>query len=121
MSMITSTILVVDDEESIRNLVRTKLMREGRRVFEAARGQEAVEMFRRQRPDITILDLHLPGMNGVEVLKQIRAIDPQAIVMIFTGVASEAAVKEITRLGVTEVLQKGSSLPAIGETPQLQR
>src|SRR3989304_992645 len=83
--MTTSTVLVVDDEESIRDLIRRKLTREGRHVLLAARGQEAIEVFRRHRPDITILDLHMPEMNGIEVLRQIRAVDPQAIVMIFTG------------------------------------
>ena len=114
----TSTILVVDDEESIRDLVRAKLTREGRQVLLAARGQEAVEVFRRHRPDITILDLdlHMPGMNGIEVLKQIRAVDSQAVVMIFTGADTAVSAKEdreARELGVTEFLQKGHALPAV--------
>jgi CheY-like chemotaxis protein len=105
--------LVVDDEESIRDLIRRKLTREGRHVLLAARGQEAIKMFRRHRPDITILDLHMPEMNGIEVLRQIRAVDPRAIVMIFTGADTEASAREARELGVTEYLQKGLSLPTI--------
>jgi len=111
--MPTSTVLVVDDEESIRDLIRRKLTREGRHVLLAAGGQEAIEVFRRHRPDITILDLHMPEMNGIEVLRQIRAVDPQAIVMIFTGADMEASAREASELGVTEFVQKGLSLPAI--------
>ena len=111
--MTTSTVLVVDDEESIRDLIQRKLTREGRRVLLAARGQEAIEVFRRHRPDITILDLHMPEMNGIEVLRQIRAVDPQAIVMIFTGADTEASAREARELGVTEFVQKGLSLPTV--------
>lgn len=111
----TSTVLVVDDEESIRDLVRAMLTREGRQVFLAAQGQEAIEVFCRERPDITILDLQMPKMNGMEVLRQIRAIDPQAIVMVFTGADTEASVREARELGVTEFLHKGASLPAVWE------
>jgi CheY-like chemotaxis protein len=116
MSMITSTVLVVDDEESIRDLVRTKLNRGGRHVLLAARGEEAVEMFRRHRPDITILDLKMPGMSGIEVLRQIRRIDPRAVVIIFTGCdipLSAKEMREATELGVTEFVQKGFSLPDV--------
>lgn len=109
--MIKSTVLVVDDEESIRNLVKTKLTREGREVFLAARGEEAVAVFRRERPDITILDLHMPEMGGIEVLRRIRAIDSEAIVMVFTGTQTDATLRQAKELGVTEFLQKGTSLP----------
>lgn len=104
-------VLVVDDEESIRSLIKTKLTREGRDVLLAARGEEAIEVFRRERPDITILDLHMPEMGGIEVLRRIRAIDSEAIVMVFTGTHTEALVRQAEELGVTEFLQKGTSLP----------
>ena len=111
----TSTVLVVDDEESIRDLVSTALAREGRHVLLASRGPEAIEMFRRDRPDITILDLHMPGMSGIEVLRQIRTLDPRAIVMVFTGMGTDVSIREAKELGVTEFLQKGPSLLAAWE------
>lgn len=111
--MTLSTVLVVDDEESIRDLIRSKLTQEGRHVLLAARGQEAIEVFRRHRPHITILDLHMPEMNGIEVLRQIRAVDPQAVVMIFTGAETEALARQARELGVTEFIQKGLSLPPV--------
>lgn len=108
--MSTSTILVVDDQEMVRNLVRTKLSREGRHVLMAANGKEAIELFRRERPDITLLDLDMPDMNGIEVLKSIRHIDERAMVMVFTGTCADASLSEAKKLGVRDFLQKGPSL-----------
>lgn len=110
-----SRVLVIDDEECIRDLVRVKLTREGREVLLATRGEEGFEIFRRERPDITILDLHMPGMSGLEVLRRIRALDPQAIVMVFTGCETQDILKEAVSLGVTEILQKGESLSIVWE------
>lgn len=114
-SMIKSKVLVVDDEESIRNLVKTALTQEGRQVLLSSHGQDAIEIFRKERPDITILDIHMPDLSGIEVLKRIRAVDHRATVMIFTGSCTDAMVKQAQELGVTEVLEKGSSLSAIWE------
>lgn len=103
-------ILVVDDEASIRELLSRQLMRQGRKVLMANDGRTAIELFRRERPDITILDLNMPGLDGIAVLKQIRAIDAKATVMIFTGSGTEAAEAQARELGVTEFLEKGGSL-----------
>jgi DNA-binding response OmpR family regulator len=100
-------ILVVDDEASIRELLSHQLMQQGRRVIVASDGQTAIEMFRRERPDITILDLQMPDLGGIAVLQAIRAIDPAATVMIFTGLGTEAAEAQARELGVTEFLCKG--------------
>lgn len=113
MSMIKSKVMVVDDEESIRNLMKVVLTRERREVLLASRGRDAIEMFQRERPDITILDIAMPDLNGIEVLRRIRALDHGATVMVFTGSSTEALVKQVQELGVTEVLEKGSSLSAI--------
>jgi CheY-like chemotaxis protein len=103
-------VLVIDDEESIRGLVKEKLTREGREVLLASNGQEGLKLFYRERPDITILDLKMPGMNGLEVLRRIKAFDRRAVVMVFTGCQTEDAIKEAYELGVTDFLQKGQSL-----------
>jgi len=100
-------ILVVDDEASIRELLSRQLTREGRKVFVANDGRTAIEMFRRERPDITILDLQMPVMDGIAVLKAIRAIDSMATVMIFTGSGTDAAEAQARELGVKEFLHKG--------------
>lgn len=70
-------ILVVDDDAKIRRLVRTYLERDGHRVVEAADGPAAVEALRRERPSLVVLDLMLPGMDGLSIIRGLRAaIDP---------------------------------------------
>jgi len=108
-------ILVVDDEDNILTLVQTMLKQEGRHVALAAKGKDAIAMFRKERPNLTILDIDMPDIDGLTVLREIRTIDPQAKVMIFTGGDSPSIEREARALGVTDFLQKGFALPPIAE------
>ena len=108
-------VLVVDDEENIRTLVQTMVKGEGRQVVLAARGKDAIAMFQKERPDLTILDIDMPDIDGITVLRQIRAIAPQAKVMVFTGGDSPSVEREARALGVTDFLQKGLALPPLAE------
>lgn len=108
-------ILAVDDDAKIRDLLGTLLRRKGHQVLTADHGQRGVDLFRRERPDITILDIEMPNMNGIEVLRQIRQIDPQAPVIILTGAGTEAFEKQARELGVTDFLAKGFSLHELGD------
>jgi CheY-like chemotaxis protein len=108
-------ILVVDDEDSIRTLVQTMLKQEVRHVALAAKGKDAIAIFRKERPNLTILDIDMPDIDGIAVLREIRAIDPQAKVMIFTGGDSPSVEREARALGVTDFLRKGFALPSIAE------
>ena len=108
-------ILVVDDEEDIRTLVQTMLNREGRQVVLAVRGKDAITAFQKERPNLTILDIDMPDIDGLTVLREIRTIDPQAKVMIFTGGDSPTVEREARALGVTDFLKKGFALPPISE------
>lgn len=65
-------ILIVDDDPHISRMVRLYLEKEGFEVAECARGDEAVERFRKVQPDLVLLDVMLPGMDGLEVLREIR-------------------------------------------------
>jgi CheY-like chemotaxis protein len=108
-------ILVVDDEENIRTLVQTMLNREGRHLVLAARGKDALVMFQKERPDMTILDIDMPDIDGITVLRQIRVINPQAKVIVFTGGDSPSVEREARALGVTDFLQKGLAVPPLAE------
>ncbi len=70
-----SKILVIDDEEGFRGLLDTLLSRKGYEVVLASNGQKGLELFRRERPDVIVLDLKRPGMNGLTVLQQVRQIN----------------------------------------------
>ena len=72
-------------------------------------------MFQKERPDLTILDIDMPDIDGITVLKQLRAIDPQAKVMVFTGGDSPVVESQAKALGVTDFLRKGFALPPLAE------
>jgi len=108
-------ILVVDDEDNIRTLVQTMLKQEGRQVVLAARGKEAIAMFKKERPNLTILDIDMPDIDGITVLREIRTIDPLARVMVFTGGESPVVESQAKALGVTDFLRKGFALPSLAE------
>jgi DNA-binding NtrC family response regulator len=113
--MTKTKILVVDDEDCIRNLVQATLNRDGRHILLAVGGKDAIAAFRRERPAITILDLDMPDVDGLTVLRQIRQIRPDATVFIFTGTDNPETEREARKLGVTEFLKKGLALPTVAE------
>ena len=80
--MVTSKILVVDDESSIRNLVRSYLAAENYAVLEAENGEEAVRLVREQLPDLVVLDVSMPLLDGIEALRQIRTFSDVYVVML---------------------------------------
>ena len=92
MSETTRKILVVDDEPQIVNVVKAYLEKSGYKVVTAADGQAALEVFRREKPDFMILDLNLPGMDGLDVCRAVRR-ESNIPVMMLT-----ARVEEMDRL-----------------------
>lgn len=81
----------------------------------AARGKDAIAIFQKERPNLTILDIDMPDIDGIKVLKQIRTIDPQAKVMVFTGGESPVVESQAKALGGTDFLRKGFALPSLAE------
>ncbi len=69
-------VLIVDDEERVVQSIAGVLEDEGFRVITARSGEEAVELFQQEEPDVTLLDIWMPGMDGIEVLKRLRGISP---------------------------------------------
>jgi len=108
-----ATILIVDDERGFCDLLKTLMESHGHEVFTAYNGNEAVQSFRQQRPQFTLLDLHMPDMDGIEALRQIRAIDQHAAVMILTAGGTDDLEQQARRLGAIDFLSKTISLNAI--------
>jgi DNA-binding response OmpR family regulator len=109
-----ANILAVDDDEKIRGLLHVMLGRKGHHVITASYGRKGIELFCRERPHVTILDFEMPDMDGLAVLREIRAVDPQAPVIMLTGAGSDEREKQARELGVTEFLAKGFSLHELG-------
>lgn len=81
-------VLVIDDEQGIRSLLDTLLSRKGYDVLVADGGRKGLELFRRERSDVIVLDLNMPEMEGVAVLHQVRSFKPDQPVSILTGAGS---------------------------------
>ncbi len=75
------TILVVDDEPTIREVVRRYLERDGYKVYEAADGNTALNMLRSQSPDLIVLDIMLPGIDGLSITRRLRDLDGQGLLI----------------------------------------
>src|SRR3989338_7090534 len=86
----TQKVLVVDDEPEIVRLVRAYLERAGFAVVTAAEGREALAVFRHERPNLVVLDLNLPGMDGLDVCREMRRGSDVTIIML-TARLEEAA------------------------------
>ena len=93
-------LLVVDDEKSIRQLLKIFFSKIGYEVQEAANGEEAVEKIKSAKPDIVLLDMRMgPGMNGIDTLRQILKLYPKLGVVMATGEANDEMVHKAMELG----------------------
>jgi DNA-binding NtrC family response regulator len=99
-------ILVVDDEKSVRDILRLTLEYEDCNVSEADSGAAALAEISADPPDAVLLDIKMPGMDGMEVLEKIRSIDAKLPVIILTGHGSIETAVEATRLGAFDFLSK---------------
>ena len=90
--MATKTIMVVDDEERLRSLLRAYLSQEGYRVLTASNGQEALHLARHEKPDLIILDVMMPKMDGYEFMRQYRAEGDSPIIILTARVEEADAV-----------------------------
>ncbi len=105
------TALLADDEAHIRLFVKATLASMGCSVVaEAANGREAVEQFRKHRPDVTLLDINMPVMNGQQALEAIRAEFPDAFVIMLTSLSGTEAVETCIAAGAANYIRKDTPL-----------
>lgn len=101
-----SRILVVDDEEDICKTIRDVFTEEGYEVETAGSGREAIEKIKTKMPDLILLDVRIPGMNGIEVLKAIRKLDEGVPVAMITAYEDIDLAEEALRLGAYDYIKK---------------
>jgi CheY-like chemotaxis protein len=110
-----ATILIVDDDQMNCDLLQNVFTRHGYQVISTTSGLEGLNLFRTHAPRVTLLDLRMPAMDGLTVLKEIRAIDPHAPVIILGGGATETQENQARALRVTDFIRKGLSLDVLVE------
>ena len=103
-------ILVVDDEEAIRELLHDFLTRLDYRVDTVTTGEEAVGEIRKKYYDLAVTDLFLPGMSGLDVVRELRAISPETIVIVVTAYSSLETAIESIREGAYDYITKPFNL-----------
>jgi CheY-like chemotaxis protein len=107
-------ILLVDDEPHIRKFIGLLARGLGSPVIiEAANSEEALARYAEESPDLVLLDVNLPGMDGVQILSAILAQDPDAVVVMLTSLANRQTIEESLRLGAVGYIRKDTPKEAI--------
>lgn len=104
-----ATVLVIDDDEEHRTLVREILVRAGHRVEEAADGAQGLRLFGIRRPDLVVTDINMPGIDGHEVISALRVQHADVPIIAISGggaVEKDELLLRAASLGATEVIMK---------------
>ncbi|MGM1049929.1 MAG: response regulator [Bacillota bacterium] len=92
-------VLIVDDQNGIRILLMEVFSSEGYETYQAANGKIALDIVRKHEPDLVLLDMKIPGMDGLEILKHIKQMNPNIKVIMMTAYGELDMIKEATDLG----------------------
>ncbi|MFW6368732.1 MAG: HD domain-containing phosphohydrolase [Spirochaetota bacterium] len=111
-----TSILIIDDDESFRRFLVDAFDEDSYLVLEAADGDRGLSMIRDSRPDIILLDVQMPGIDGTEVLREVSALDSTIAVIMITSVDEIGVVRESLKLGAYDYLIKPVELPNVFET-----
>jgi len=106
-------VLLVDDEEEFVKALAERLKMRDLRSDTVLDGEEALSYVEDQEPDVMVLDLKMPGIDGMEVLRQVRKVYPNIQVIILTGHGTEKDEEEAKRLGAFEYLEKPVNLDVL--------
>ncbi len=117
------TVLVVDDEESVRCFVAEAARGSGCNVLEAADGLQAWMLFRKERPEIVVSDIRMPGLSGVDLLREIRNVSSDTEVLLMTGFSDTGTVIEALRARATDYVEKPVDLETLRQhlRPAIER
>jgi DNA-binding NtrC family response regulator len=103
-------ILLIDDDELILMMMRNALENEGYQVFSTADGPQGITIYKEHEPDLVLLDIGLPSMSGLDVLKELRSFDSKARVIIISGYGASESVSSAIRYGAWDFVEKSIPL-----------
>jgi len=99
--------LIVDDDEHVRTFLVVLLRKiVSGTVFEARNGREAIEVYEREKPDLMLLDVNMPEMDGLDALKELRAKYPDAVIIMITSLATRRIVESALEHGASNFVRK---------------
>lgn len=104
------TILIVDDDKSIRYSLK-RMLEGSYSILTAQNGEEALDQIKRNAPDLIMMDIRMPGKNGIEVLKEIKLFDPKSLVIIMTAYGTTETAIEAMKYGAYDYILKPFSIP----------
>jgi two-component system, chemotaxis family, chemotaxis protein CheY len=110
-------VLLIDDSAMSRNLLKRALGNE-HEYAEAAEGMRGIEMYFNEKPDLVFLDLTMPGVSGMEILNQLRQIDPAAKIIISTADIQDFSRQQASDLGASAYLTKPFTIEGVKEAVQ---
>ena len=113
-------VLIVDDEPEVRQVLLEFLSSRGYDVSVASGGAEAVALVESTRPDLVLLDVAMPGMDGVETLKRIVAIEPDLAVIMVTANADIGVTSKLLALGAVDYVPKPFDLDYLDQAVSIQ-
>ncbi|PYN39390.1 MAG: hypothetical protein DMD98_00820 [Candidatus Rokuibacteriota bacterium] len=111
----TMKLLLIEDDVRVAQILAEAFGEDGHETTIRYTGEDGLAYLTRERPDAVVLDIRLPAMGGVAVLRQIRSTDPGLPVIIMTGLATLGEIAEARRLGVTEIIEKPEVLKRFSE------
>ena len=101
-----ATVLIADDSEILNNMLKDVFELNGFRVVQALDGEECKNVFLEEDPDIALIDIHMPKIEGIELLSYFKQASPRTIVIVMTGIGSEETALTAMKLGADEYLRK---------------
>ncbi len=111
-----ATILIVDDQYGIRILLNEVLKKEGYETLQAANGPEALKLAKENNPDLVLLDMKIPGMDGIEILKRMKAHNPDTRAIIMTAYGELDMIQEAKNIGAIMHVPKPFDIDDIRKT-----
>ncbi|HOA20063.1 MAG TPA: response regulator [Sedimentibacter sp.] len=112
-------ILIVDDAAFMRMMIKDTLKSSGyENIIEAADGEQAIQTYKNEKPDLVIMDITMPNKNGLDALKEIRKMDPNAVIVMCSAMGQESMVVEAIRNGAKDFIVKPFKSERIIKTVQ---